>query len=365
MKRLITLALLFLGSAITISAQGQLTISGKVEGIKNGRLWLCAQTGESHTDTLGSVQFKSSRFKLKADVDAPIVAQLLIEGYTGGFTFIAEPGAKYSALLRNGDGAYIRGGKLQDEWHSFVKVSEAKHDRIKAMEERYDSLKNANRFRRASLTYDTLRILRQEIKEQTDSFLTRHDDVITAHTYNTNALMAELNAKETRELYERMGPGAKASASARIMQQRLERMEKTSQGKTAPDFTLPDVDGTMVTLSKIPGKIKILDFWASWCGPCRLNNPALKKAYKQYHEKGLEIISVSIDDKQDKWVEAVKKDGLPWINVSSLKGSKCDVAKLYNVTSVPAIFILDAENHIVATNLRGEKLMTFLSNNLN
>ena len=110
--------------------------------------------------------------------------------------------------------------------------------------------------------------------------------------------------------------------------------------------------------------MKILDFWASWCGPCRLNNPALKKAYEEYHDKGLEIISVSLDNKPERWKDAIAKDGLTWINVSSLKGWKCDVARLYSVSAVPAIFILNEENRIVATNLRGEKLAKYLEDNL-
>ncbi len=364
MKRITLLALLFGSSAICMNAQSTITLTGKVEGIKSGRLLLCAQTAENQTDTLGIVPFNSSRFKLKATVAEPIIAQLFIEGYSGGFTFIAQPGASYTALLKDGDGAYIRGGKLQDEWQDFVKISTTQHNKIKTMEERYNTLKSANKFRSASLVNDSLSTLRQETKRQTDEFIARHDDVITAHTYYTNALMAELNATETRQLYNRMGAGAKNTPSARIMLQRIERMEKTSEGEIAPDFTLNSLNGTPVTLSQVPGKIKILDFWASWCGPCRLNNPALKKAYEKYHEKGLEIISVSLDDKQSKWADAVTKDGLPWINVSSLKGWTCDIAKLYNVSSVPAIFILDAQNHIVATNLRGEKLSAFLEEHL-
>jgi thiol-disulfide isomerase/thioredoxin len=119
-----------------------------------------------------------------------------------------------------------------------------------------------------------------------------------------------------------------------------------------------------VTLSQVPGKIKILDFWASWCGPCRLNNPALKKLYEEFHPKGLEVISVSLDNKKPRWEDAVAKDGLNWINVSSLKGWKCDVARLYNVTAIPAIFVLDAENRIIASNLRDEELKAFLEERL-
>lgn len=161
-----------------------------------------------------------------------------------------------------------------------------------------------------------------------------------------------------------MGEGAKNTPSGRIMLQRIQRMEKVTQGKKAPDFTLQDLQGNVVTLSQVKAKVKIVDFWASWCGPCRLNNPSLKKIYEKYHEKGLEIISVSLDNVKDRWEKAVSQDGLPWINVSSLKGWKCEVTQTYDVKSVPAIFILDGENHIIATNLRGDKLDAFLNEKL-
>jgi thiol-disulfide isomerase/thioredoxin len=117
-------------------------------------------------------------------------------------------------------------------------------------------------------------------------------------------------------------------------------------------------------MSTVKGKIKIIDFWASWCGPCRLNNPALKALYEEYHPKGLEIIGVSLDTNKANWEKAIEKDGLTWINVSSLKGWNCDVVRLYNITGVPSVLVLDENNNIIATGLRGEQLKMFLHENL-
>ena len=135
-------------------------------------------------------------------------------------------------------------------------------------------------------------------------------------------------------------------------------------GMKAPQFTLPDKNGNMVTMSTVKGKIKIIDFWASWCGPCRLNNPALRKLYDEYHDKGLEIIGVSLDTSKAGWEKAMDKDGLIWINVSSLKGWDCEIVHLYNVKGVPALFVLDENNNIISTGLRGEQLEKFLQENL-
>ncbi|MBF1434481.1 MAG: TlpA family protein disulfide reductase, partial [Prevotella nanceiensis] len=108
-------------------------------------------------------------------------------------------------------------------------------------------------------------------------------------------------------------------------------------------------------------KITMVDFWASWCGPCRLNNPVLRQLYADFHSKGLEIVNVSLDEKRDRWVEAVKQDKLVWTQVSSLKGWKDPVTQLYSITAIPAIFVLDADNNIIASGLHGEELKNFVS----
>ena len=112
----------------------------------------------------------------------------------------------------------------------------------------------------------------------------------------------------------------------------------------------------------MPGKVKIVDFWASWCGPCRLNNPVLRQLYADFHAAGLEIVNVSLDEKRNRWLAAVKQDQLTWTQVSSLKGWKDEVAKSYSVTAIPAIFVLDANNNILATGLHGDDLRKFVTN---
>lgn len=357
------MALLLLGGALTLQAQ-ETVVKGKIDGISSGKLYLIAQTGEEKFDTLGCCDFKKSKFVLKAQVNEPMVAQLLVEGYQGGFRLLAEPGVSYEALLTNDSRSYIRGGKLQDEYESFMAYADSLRNFIDGVRTRYEAHKAQNKFRSASQTNDTLRRSEQHLHQFTQQFLASHDDLITAYTFQTNALMKEAGLAESKRMYESLGAGAKATLSARLMKERIDRMEKTQGGALAPDFTLQDLNGNEVTLSKVPGKIKILDFWASWCGPCRLNNPSLKKLYEEFHPKGLEIVSVSLDNKKDRWEGAVAKDGLNWINVSSLKGWKCNIAKQYNVTAIPAIFILDEGNHIIASNLRDEQLKAFLQERL-
>ena len=133
-------------------------------------------------------------------------------------------------------------------------------------------------------------------------------------------------------------------------------LRKISPGVMAPDFEVKTVDDGTIKLSSFRGKYLILDFWASWCGPCLAEVPNVKAVYEQYKDKGFEIYGVSLDDKKDAWVNAIEKHDLPWIHVSSLKGWECPVAKIYNVTGIPKMYLLDKEGRIVAMDLRGEAL---------
>lgn len=364
MKKGILLALLVICSTIARAQVGEITIEGKVDNIKKGRLYLLTRSSEEKTDTLGFCDIKRGKFKLKATANEPLVTQLVLEGYSGGFTLLAEPGEKYKAFLSNSKNYYIRGGALNDRYTAHITLSDSLRKNITLLQQRYDSLRANRKFRSASQANDTLKKAQKEWQELTSNFLASNDNLITAYTIYSNVMMRDMGLAQTKEMYNSMGKGAKATQCARIIKERIERMEKTSGGKKAPDFTLPDINGNPVAMSQVKGKIKIIDFWASWCGPCRMNNPALRKLYEEYHDKGLEVIGVSLDNKKANWQMAVEKDGLTWINLSSLKGWKCDVAKEYNVTSIPALFILDENNNIIATGLRGEQLKKFLQENL-
>ena len=362
MRKSILLALLVLCSVV--AQAGDIRIKGKIDGIKKGRLYLVARTSEAATDTLGFCDFKKGKFDLKATADEPMVAHLMVEGFTGGFMLFAEPGVEYQALLSEGDSYYLRGGVLNDSYTAHMRKSDSLQVVIAGLQERYDALRAERKFRSASLVNDTLRREQNNLRTLTTDFLNTNDNLIKAYTFFSNIEMRDANLRETRSLYGALSEEAKTSQYGRIIKERITRLAKTAGGAKAPDFTLPDTQGDMVTMSEVKAKIKIVDFWASWCGPCRLNNPALRKLYDEFHDKGLEIIGVSLDTNKAAWQKAIEKDDLCWINVSSLKGWKCDLVRLYNVTGVPSIFILDENNHIIATGLKGEALRQFLLENL-
>lgn len=138
-------------------------------------------------------------------------------------------------------------------------------------------------------------------------------------------------------------------------------------GDIAPEIKLPDTSGKIITLSSLRGKTVLIDFWASWCGPCRYENKNLVKAYKEYHNKkfktgkGFDIYSISLDKNKEMWISAIKQDSLIWPNhVSDLKFWYSDVVKTYNVGAIPMNFLIDKDGKIIAKNLRGENLFLTL-----
>lgn len=143
--------------------------------------------------------------------------------------------------------------------------------------------------------------------------------------------------------------------------QRIEKARSFMVGGTAPDFTQNSPEGEPIKLSNFRGKVVLVDFWASWCGPCRKENPNVVRLYNKYKEKGFEILGVSLDRDKARWLQAIEKDKLEWAQVSDLKGWKNEVARSYGVTSIPHTILLDAEGKILARNLRGQNLEQKLS----
>lgn len=140
------------------------------------------------------------------------------------------------------------------------------------------------------------------------------------------------------------------------LQKQVDAMQAFIIGGTAPDFAQQTPEGKDLKLSALRGKVVLIDFWASWCGPCRRENPNVVRVYNQYKDKGFEILGVSLDSAKDRWVQAIEQDGLTWMHVSDLKGWQNEVAQVYGVRAIPQTVLLDAEGKIIARNLRGPSL---------
>ncbi|MCB0704914.1 MAG: redoxin domain-containing protein [Saprospiraceae bacterium] len=145
------------------------------------------------------------------------------------------------------------------------------------------------------------------------------------------------------------------------LEKKIQLMTALSVGGEAPDFEMANPDGTLMNLHSMRGKVVLVDFWASWCGPCRRENPNVVRVYEKYKDKGFEVLGVSLDRERARWINAIEADGLVWQHVSDLKGWQNEAAQLYEVRSIPATLLLDAEGRILARNLRGPALESKLA----
>jgi peroxiredoxin len=141
----------------------------------------------------------------------------------------------------------------------------------------------------------------------------------------------------------------------------VDNLKKTAIGQPAPEISLPDPDGKIITLSSFKGKFVLVDFWAKWCGPCRQENPNVVKAYNEFKGKGFDILGVSLDRTKEDWVQAIKQDGLAWKHVSDLKYFQSQAAQDYNISGIPFSILVDPKGIIVAKNLRGSALQKKLA----
>jgi thiol-disulfide isomerase/thioredoxin len=202
-----------------------------------------------------------------------------------------------------------------------------------------------------------------------DAYQERFSALVTKNKASLAVLagIQQLNPNKYLNLYKEVDvaltakyPSSKYLANLKkdiaAFEAQTQKSGKLAIGSVLPDFTLTTPEGKALSLSSFKGKVVLIDFWASWCGPCRKENPNVVAMYKKLHAKGFEIYSVSLDDNQEKWMKAIKADGLIWNHASDLKGWDNQVAKMFGIDAIPFTILLDKEGKIIDKGLRGKEL---------
>lgn len=317
-----------------------------------------------------SVVLQHGQFEFKGIVEEPVRASLSIS-YSGHdalndarlqtFALYLEPGIIHLSSPDSLINAKITGSKTNA---AFEKLNEALKptDRKKAamMEDYYarqrsGALPDTGFMRGFNSRYNDLSDQQAQIRFQ---FVKDHPASFVSLDALKSAGGASPDYYVVAPLFDSFSPDIRKTLSGRLYAKDLEVMKVSSVGMIAPDFIQNTPDDKPVRLSDFKGRYVLIDFWASWCGPCRAENPDIVRAYHVYHGKGLEIIGVSLDDLSTKsaWIKAIQQDNLMWYHVSDLKGWENKVAKQYRIQSVPANFLLDKTGKIIARNLKGEVL---------
>ncbi len=364
MKKIVVF-LLLATTLISCSNVGkeEFLLNGTIKGIPDGKLVIL----ERLDDSLGpikvdSAKVKGGKFTFKGKILEPSMHSLRVETVQSSSYIVIENGEididiiKDSVFQNKMSGTYNN-----DQLFEFNKKGIENEKKKKEFGKKYQATFLLAQNKKDTVTMKDIRTkyenLEKSFKTEIEGYIKEHPKaLISALLIGSLFNEFEPNMTKIETLYNGLDKSIKDSKAGKSIVKNIKEFKTVKEGRRAPEFAAPNPEGKKVTLKESLGKVTIVDFWASWCGPCRKENPNMVALYNEFHDKGLNIIGVSLDDDADKWKEAIAKDKLAWTQVSNLKKWKDPIAIQYGVESIPKTYVLNSFGVVVAKDLSGEAL---------
>jgi peroxiredoxin len=372
-KTMKKIAFLILTTLLVISCskygEGAFTINGTAKGFKDGTKIYLRQFNEVGmiVKSIDSGFIVNQKFDLKGKIDETCFVSITAENEEGNATLLLEKGDLKVELTKGALNASKVTGSYNNEVYTkyntdFGKLRATVTDKLIAYEGKYreeltTAYKNAD-----SATIKKLRSgyekINNELVDYSLDFIKKNPKAyLSVLILESNLNNPQMKFDQIKQSFLAIDPELKKVKPGIKIQEKIDAISNTEIGKIAPNFTGKDPKGKEVSLNDLKGKkVTIIDFWASWCAPCRIENKNMVKLNKEFKAKGLSIVGVSLDATDIEWRAAIYSDELNWNHVSNLKSWQDPIALSYNVVGIPCTFILDAEGKIVAKNLKGEEL---------
>ena len=332
------------------NAQSGYKVTGTVEGMPDGKAIIATVNGSS-LDTLAKADVKNGSFEFTGNVSEPTGAYIMVIGQRGAIPFMLE---NANITVNAGQaGLTVTGSEGQKIYDQFMAINTTTQQEAMKLQQEYQAA-HGDQAKMQAVQEAYAKLMTDAQAKETELIKANPDSYVS--TFVIVSGMGQMEYEQLKERYNLLGEKAKASAQGKAIAAQIAKLESTAIGQIAPNFTITTPEGESISLYDIKGKVKLIDFWASWCGPCRGENPHVVEIYKEYHPKGLEIFGVSLDNNKEAWVKAIADDGLVWKHGSDLKGWQSAPAQLYSVSGIPHTVLLDENNKIIAKNLRGDEL---------